>query len=180
MSPPPPLTCPLHPIHPNFQPLPLLFNPPPPCLYWNEAFKEEENWIWRDYSRSSSCLGGLVFREPEEGGLSFLFTTSSSLSFSLIEYRATTNTRSPPHPLIFPPLSLLGIFHCSLSFIYIYIALSQILSLLVLGKFVFLVSLSLYHWPVDIYTYTDFSMDSHGRGSGGGFNNMHHIQLMAL
>ena len=39
--------------------------PPPTSCYFTQAFKEAENWVRRYYSRSSSSVGGFVFREPE-------------------------------------------------------------------------------------------------------------------
>ena len=69
MSPPPPWTCPLHNISPDFQRLTPLFKyTPPPCRYWNQSFKEAENCIQRYCSRSSRSAGGFVFRELEGGG----------------------------------------------------------------------------------------------------------------
>ena len=124
-----------------------------------------------------------MFRKPEGTKFSFLSTTSSSsLSIYLIFYRATPNIQSLPHSHLSPPLYLPGIFHCSLLSVYIYISLpSQILSILVLGIFVFLLSLSLFHGPIDIYTYLYLLLDSQGRGGEwGGFNNIHHVKIMGF
>ena len=75
-----------------------------------------------------------MLRKPEGTNFSFLSTSSSSLYFSFVSNKYTTNTRSPPHSSIFPPLSLLGIFHHSLLFVHIYITFfSNLLYFLLLG-----------------------------------------------